>query len=154
VLSAALTELYQAEERNTQRRALIRPFPSKVSPDSKDAIYTKHREHIIAESGFVIFVSGNRYKKGEPNRVLHDSPGVLEEFEIAKRQRKYIIPIGATGHASRTIWTEVMAHLGRFYPKGDVAEPFQVLGSPNATNEQLIEAVFEIISRVTRPVMA
>lgn len=55
---------------------------------------------MISNSGICIFMFGNKVENGE--NVIAD--GMLEEFEIAKKLGKIIIPIGNTAEAANEIF--------------------------------------------------
>lgn len=144
----ALEELYRLERSiSANSRTVLRPFPQKP-PDgiSREALWTKYREDMISRAGFAVFLCGNKLVDGE----LSVAQGVLEEWEIARRLGKYPIPIGVTGHAASQIWEEVTASLDTFYPKGGVRQHFKTLGDKKSSNEQILEAVFAIIKRITK----
>jgi hypothetical protein len=146
VVIGALETLYAQDNGNPDRRTLLRPFPQ-VTPQgiTKDAFQTKSRRDMIANAGFTLFLSGNKLDEGTGD--VRPGLGVLEEFQLTREMDRYPIPIGASGHAARQIWQEVMASLDKFFPFGGVREHFETLGKPDSTNEQLVEAVFKIIER-------
>lgn len=83
-------------------------------------------------------------------------PGIREEFDIAVREGSRPIPVAATGHGAPVsgavdLWNEVMGRLAAFYPEGGVESFFKVLGDPSRSNDELLQAIFGIIDRVTRP---
>ena len=58
--------------------------------------------------------------------------------------------MGATGSAAHQIWEEVVNSLKLFYPGGGVNNYFNILGNPNKTNDEIIEAIFAIINKVAK----
>ena len=109
---------------------------------------THHREELIGRSGVVIVIAGNRAKGGGTEL----SPGVLEEVEIARREGKFIIPIGATGHVARKVWEDASADPDTFLPGIKAKNELAVLGNSSATNEQLMNALFVILAKAGRAV--
>ena len=87
---------------------------------------------------------GNKRVKGKT--VIAN--GMLEEFEIAKLLGKYPIPIGASGHTARKIWKSVSANLSNFFPKGGVTKHFQVLGDASKSNQELLDAAFDVLKHI------
>lgn len=149
VTLGAMEELY-AKDRMTvgNNRTMLRPFPQQPPQGTtKEEFWARYREDMISNAGFAIFVCGN--KKDESGRTII-SDGVLKEWEIAKKLKKYPIPIGATGYAALEIWKEVSASLDEFYPKGGVQGHFKTLGNERSTNEEVIDAVFAVIKRITK----
>jgi hypothetical protein len=140
----ALEPLYASKTNQQANRTIIRPFPQSVPQSmTREQLWTKYREEMISMSGFAVFVCGNKLSGGKT--VIAD--GMLEEFKIAKALGKYPIPIGATGWAAQKIWKEVTSNLDSFYPKGGVKGHFEVLGNPNKSNGDYVEAIFAIIKR-------
>ena len=146
VLIGALEERFNNDKVSSER-ITMRPFPqasAKGIPPKK--LRTKYREEIISNAGFTIFICGNKFNARKKQIIQAD--GVLEEFEIAKSQGKFPIPIGATDYAAEIIWKEVMNNLSEFYPKGGVKKYFEILGKSDSTDEQIIEAIFSIMKSV------
>ena len=117
------------------------------SPTEKTALYTKHRETIISQVGFCVFVSGNR-QSTEGN--AENSPGVIEEYAIAVKGERVPIPFGASGWSSRHIWNEVNKDRARHFRGFDVDIPFELLNTPNLPDAEYIGAIIEIIRRCSR----
>ncbi len=146
----ALEELY-AKQRSisANNRTVIRPFPQDApTGTSRGELWSKYREDMISKSGFVIFLSGNKWNEASGQTVIAD--GVIEEWEIARKLGKYPIPVGATGHAARQVWQEVNASLDTFFPKGGVRGHFKTLGDEGSSNEEIVEAIFAIVKRITK----
>lgn len=128
-------------------RAILRPFPQAASQDDIEkvkAFWKNYREEMIGLSGFAVFVAGNKL---EGNTIVPAS-GVRQEFDTAMRLGRLPIPVGATGFVAEDIYNEVVPRLRELYGTVDVVEPFKVLGSKDATNERLVDAVASIIKAV------
>lgn len=141
----ALRALYGVPKGADLERLVVRPFP-RVERRNQKAQNTRHREDLIARSGILVVIAGNREQAG--GVVI--SPGVLEEVEIALREGKYIIPMGATGHAARTIWEKAVADPEKFLPGLRARRELTVLGDSNATNEQLLNALFVLLGKAEK----
>jgi hypothetical protein len=128
-------------------RLVLRPFPRSVEGDRKPKIFREWREAMLSLSGFSIFVAGNKPDRVTQEIILGD--GVMQEFEIGTTAplANFPIPIGATGYAARQIWETVMKDPSRYYGRLDVKEPLQALGDKDITNDSVIEAIFEIVTR-------
>ena len=86
---------------------IVKPF---VGIDKHAAKEKKHaREKAIGQCGASIFVFG----ESDANTASSVS-GVLEEFEIAKKQHKTIIPVAYPGMVSEIIWTEVKRNITQY----------------------------------------
>ncbi len=93
--------------KNTERHLIIRPFVG----NDKDASEKKYnlREKVLSTCGAAIFVFGENDQNAK-----FVSSGVMEEFLIAKRQHKIIIPISYPGMVSEKIWEEVKSNLTEY----------------------------------------
>ena len=70
---------------------------------------SKMREEVISSCGSAIFVFGD-YEHHSPN----PNCGVKEEFEIALKNHKTIIPISYPGMRSELIWNEMKSNITKF----------------------------------------
>lgn len=133
---------------NDEGRLQLRPFPQEPpSGMTLDAYWTQYRKRMISHSGSCVFVSGN---KRDANGDIVDASGVFEEFEIVCEQKKYPIPIGATGHAASKLWMQVRDSLNQFFPGGGVKMHFDLLNQSSKSNEQIVEAVIAILKTISR----
>lgn len=147
VILGAMEALYSDEYIDPNDRLYLHPFPQSIPKGmTKGDLYTKYRKTILSRSGIVIFLCGNKLDAASGETVI--ASGVLEEFNIAKNLGKYLIPIGASGHAAGQIWHEVKKSVTEFYPGGGVEGYFEILGDSNRTDEELVEAVFAIIDLI------
>lgn len=128
----------------------FRPFPQSIPADvDKTRLYSEHRRRLLMDAGIAVFLSGNR--TNPETGSLEDSPGMKEEFSLALEQGAIPIPVGATGHSASRLWNEVSREPRRFFGELPVEEPLRVLGDPRSSNDQLIGAIFAIISEERRP---
>ena len=86
---------------------ITRPFVGFGEKSLEDK--KKRREDVIAECGSAIFVFGD-YDQDSPN----PNSGVKEEFEIALKNKKTIIPIAYPGMRSELIWNELKENLTQY----------------------------------------
>nr|VFK23157.1 MAG: SIR2-like domain-containing protein [Candidatus Kentron sp. MB]VFK28338.1 MAG: SIR2-like domain-containing protein [Candidatus Kentron sp. MB]VFK74210.1 MAG: SIR2-like domain-containing protein [Candidatus Kentron sp. MB] len=140
----ALRGLYGVPKGRDMNRLVVRPFP-RVEPENQPVQNTRHREDLIARAGVLVVIAGNR--KREQSEEIENSPGVFEEVDIALRERKTVIPIGATGHAAKEIWEKAMAEPECYLPGIEIKGELETLGDPNATNEQLLDALFKLLAK-------
>lgn len=89
------------------RYLIIKPFVGnkKDSPIEK----RRSREKVIGQCGTAIFVFGDL-----DGNSINKTSGVLEEFEIAKKQHKAIIPIAYPSMISEQIWKDVKSHITQY----------------------------------------
>jgi hypothetical protein len=66
---------------------------------------------MISQAGIAVFVFGN--KEGS-NGIIVNSDGMMNEFEIAKKQNKIIIPVGSTGGAALEIYNSIKSNISDF----------------------------------------
>ena len=146
VAYGALNEIY-GQQLETSRVRLL-PFPQvDLSSTARGELFTKHRETMISQVGFVIFVSGNRNK---PSGERENAPGVLEEFAIGAKTQKIPVPISASGSSAAHIWNEVASDKAKFFRGIDVDAPFKALAEQGQSDDFYIEAALEIIRRCSR----
>ena len=120
-----------------ERYLIIKPFVGnkKDSPIEKK----RSREKVIGKCGSAIFVFGEL-----DGNSINKTSGVLEEFEIAKKQHKTIIPIAYPGMISERIWDEVKNCLTQYpYLEGKL----QFLTS-SCHVDLLLSIVLEILDSV------
>lgn len=123
-------------------RLVVRPFP-RAEKTKQQVQNTRHREELIARSGILVVIAGNRERDG----LTEKSPGVIEEVDIALREGKYVIPVGATGHAAYEIWKKAIANPEDYLPGIKATNELTVLGKSDATNEQLMNALFKLLAK-------
>jgi hypothetical protein len=61
-----------------------------------------------------------------------------------------LIPIPCTGHAAEIIWQEIEPELDKLFPKVDVRPDFLILRDGASSEDQMIEAIFNILMKVRR----
>lgn len=143
----ALRGLYGLPKGEKLERLVVRPFPGGAKASQQER-YTRHREDLLSRCGAVIVIAGNRKTAGG----TETSPGVLQEVEIALREGKRIIPIGATGHAARKVWEQATAHPEKYLAGIKGKKELQVLGDASASNKKLIDAVFDLLAKAAKAV--
>lgn len=148
VTIGALEALYRSPTSQIEERTVLRPFPQ-VPPSSGSLgdIWERYRQDMISKAGFAIFLAGN---KRDPAGAVVDADGVVREFEIAVEHGVYPIPIGATGHAAKTLSDRVLADLTKYFPNhaAKVKTPLTTLADDSAGEAKWLEAVFNIIKTI------
>ena len=94
---------YLAKEgvKDIEKYLIVRPFVGKGETATTEKRYL--REEVIGKCGSAIFVFGDC--------VPNSMSGVMEEFDIACKQHKTIIPIAYPGMISDDIWKKVNRNL-------------------------------------------
>lgn len=147
VVIGALESLYQHNYYDASDRLFLRPFPQQPPAGMTiPQFWTRYRTDMLARAGASIFICGN--KRDATTGLVVEADGVIEEFQLAVKQGVFPIPLGATGHAARTIWNEVNKSLSKFFPDGGVKGHFATLGKTTSTPEQLVDAVIGILKHL------
>jgi hypothetical protein len=128
LLSNGITQL--------DKRIQVRPFDDNL--DAND--FTKYREYLIGRNNIAIFVFGQKFIGGNST----NSEGVIEEYKIARKLGKIIIPIGSTGFAAHQILEEIKQEIIQ-YP---YLEPYIDILSTEKDVSALSKAVLQIIKDV------
>lgn len=105
VISGVLEQTIMAGRRLDSEQLVLRPFPQTQSGAKPlPELWREYRHTMLAHAGIAIFLFGNKLVNGE----VVESNGMREEYEIARQQGVFIIPVGVTGSISRTLWKEVI----------------------------------------------
>ncbi len=96
----------------------------------------------------MVVVAGNKLDL-EGRLVLAD--GVQREAAMARELSKPLLPVGASGFVARALWEEMRADPGRHLPARTPRRPFNILGSPRATDQQIIDSLFVLIDWLRSP---
>ena len=86
-----------------EQKLLLRPFYEKMEDNSK----SNHRYNMISECNICIFMFG---KSPSVDGMTLNSKGVKEEFEIATKLNKAIIPLPTTKYAAKEIYDYVLSN--------------------------------------------
>ncbi len=133
VAGPAIQYLLSNGKKQIDKYIQVRPFDDNLTASD----FTKYREYLINHNNIVLFVFGQKFE----NNISCDSKGVIEEFEIAKRMNKIIIPIGSTGFAAKYIYNIVRNDITN-YP---YLEPYIDLLGTETDIEILSKAIVHII---------
>lgn len=127
------------------KRLRLFPFPFDQPPGVKrDEFYRTNRRSMIQESGVAIFICGNKLD----GKKLVSSGGMREEYQMAREAGHICLPVGRSGHVAREIWQELEKDQTSAFPGIDVGSELSLLGSDDATVEQLLDAIFSILEKV------
>ncbi len=137
IINGSLREIFDNKNGHVDDYLKLYPFPQTKNSEELWPIY---REKVMKNVGICIFIFGNKIQK-ESNSPI-DANGVISEFNIAKKYKKIIIPIGSTGWASKTIWNEVNQNIHE-YPY--LRKYIDKLGSEKDP-EQIMKLIKNIIS--------
>jgi hypothetical protein len=125
-------------------RLILRLFPQDIAPAPDRArVYRAIRSDMIAQSGAVIVLAGN--KLGQHGN-LETAPGVIEELDLARSSRKLVIPIGATGHVAATAWAALSTEWKKSGVRSELQHSLATLGGSSTTDDELVGAIFNILA--------
>lgn len=148
VVSGALETILSAPLRYREKQLQAVPFPVAADARARRRLYRQHREKVIAKCGIAIFTFGT---KRDGNRIV-DAQGMREEFDIARSEGLFVLPVGATGSVAKQLWDEINASFAEFYPNAssDFVRHFKTLGRVTATSDQLTRALLRMIEELRR----
>jgi hypothetical protein len=144
VITGALEQIYLHDKKIDTKRLLLRPFPQGIIDDTtRKALWTKYREDMIFHSGIAVFIYGN--KRDSYGNII-EAGGMAEEYQIAKQEKKLIIPVGCTGYVANRIWREVNDDFQAFYAIED-DKLKGIFGKLNekAAPEEMCDTIIEFI---------
>ena len=116
----------------------IRPFAFQLTEIEKKGFNTKYRTGIISECGISIFIFGN--KKLETGDIVV-ADGVLEEYELSKKNGLIIIPVGTTGYASKRIYDDLFSGQCSY----DYLLPYKDILGTSKDIDKIVDSIIEII---------
>lgn len=102
-ISGAISEYCFTRGLRVENHLILNPYSHDCSPEDE----FEWRKRLIDSAHAVIFLFGQSMDKR--NNPI-SSRGVLEEYEIARKLNKPIIPLGSTGFASQRILNEAKRH--------------------------------------------
>ena len=142
VALGALEHIYS--ENLPLNRVSLFPFPQRIPEGvSREMFYTRYRTSMVSNSGFVLFIAGNREDAETKRAVI--APGVMEEFAIASRLGKVPIPFGASGWAAQEIWKRISENPDVYYARKDVVTPLKTLGEAGKSDDEYLTAIFDML---------
>ena len=127
---------YLAKEgvKDIEKYLIVRPFVGKGENAATEKRYL--REEVINKCGSAIFVFGDR--------IPNTKSGVMEEFDIACKQHKTIIPIAYPNMISDDIWKKVNENITSYpYLEGLINKL-----SSNESIDELSKTIIHILDSV------
>ena len=111
VINGALNAINE-DNLNIEKAITIKPLPLIDGSDKHMSKSSKEmfQNNMIEKAGIIIFLFGNNYYDGE----LRISQGVLHDFQRAKEQGKYLIPVGSTGYCAEHILLEIERNIENY----------------------------------------
>jgi hypothetical protein len=146
VINGVLDNMENERNQNLDDYLIMRPFPQfETKGKNLSDLWSDYRKRFIPLAGIAIFVFGNR--KNRITGELEEATGVIDEFNIASENGLLLIPIGATGFVSESLWTKVIESFLDFFPNHEyLLEEFKKLGDNKTDNSEIIQTVMKIVN--------
>lgn len=145
VISGALEQTFKSPKAKLEDKLILRPFPQSTSGEiSLSELWTKYREDMINYAGIALFLFGNKL---DGEKII-PSNGMREEFEIAKKNDLFLLPIGATGYMSKELWLELNEQI-QDNPNipNKMKELYLKLGEFEVDYKKMIDIITQIIEQ-------
>lgn len=149
VIEGAYSEIYSNSLFiDSRERIKLYPFyqqNSNTDEGKMNKFKTVYRNEMLRQVGMAIFLYGTKRKE---NSIV-DSSGIEEEFNIAKENGIFLIPVCSTGGMSEKLWKRINTDLNSYgYDTADLKELFVKLRdlNPRDNKSSLIETVCNIIT--------
>ena len=136
------------EQEINNKRLLLRPFPQGIQNKKiQKKLWTKYRKDMISQAGISLFLFGN--KKDKDGKIIL-ADGIQEEYQLSKKNKNIIIPIGVTGYLAKEIYDKFEKEGLEYYgeKKEKIIDLFQKINN-GTLNEKLIENILEFLKIVT-----
>lgn len=127
--------------KDSSKHLIIKPFVGIDKGAAKDK--KQSREKVIGQCGATIFVFGENNANSS-----YSLSGVFEEFQIAKKLHKTIIPIAYPCMVSEEIWKEVRNNLTR-YPYLENCIDMLTSSQPSNTLADNIVQILDSVQKAT-----
>jgi len=141
VISSAVEESLH-QKKHISKFLEIFAFPYEdTQRDDYDDLKIEYRNSIMNDVGTAIFIFGNK----EINHGVINAPGVWEEYQIAKKQGRAIIPIGTTGYQAEKILNDLLSTRLPEY----LVEHIEILRFSQNAGE-IISCVGEVLKKINK----
>jgi len=147
IVDAALQQIYRNERRILTDELVIRPFPQ--STEGKQ-LWTEYRKNMLDFAGLSVFMFGNRLATASGG--IEESPGVIEEFEVAHAKGVKVLPLGFTGFAAKTLWEKVNTNFDTYYPSASPSFKtwFTELGDPTRSLDDQLKTTISALTELQK----
>ena len=147
-VSGALGVILKEPTPNLEKSLLLRPFPQEAPPGTDVVAFrTRYRDGMIQQAGLCVFICG--LKRAPHGGALVVADGVMEEYKMAKRLGRIIVPVGASGGAAAGIW-ELVEKSG-ILPAGLSKADFSRLNDAGESPAALAGIIAKAIEAVDKP---
>ena len=144
VINGALKTIRTKKYCHFDEHLSLRPFPQNITdPVRKAELQKEYREDISNETGITIFLFGNKLDKTTGKTI--NSTGCLDEYELAKKHKHVIIPIGSTGYAAKEIYDDVKKNI--------VDHPYLVDVIDDLGTETDVDSIIKLVEKVIKNII-
>ncbi|MEO8173991.1 MAG: SIR2 family protein [Sediminibacterium sp.] len=103
VMNGALEMIHSRPDKYGEDQLIVKPFPQfKTGEKELPQLWAEYRYSMLAYAGVAIFLFGNKNRRDGPGIIEAD--GLIKEFEIAKAQGLFLLPVPATGYVSEILF--------------------------------------------------
>ncbi|MBP7359775.1 MAG: SIR2 family protein [Prevotella sp.] len=142
VISGAISQLNK-EGKPIDGNLVIYPFPQGGSDIIK--MWNDYRKEMISKCGVSLFLLGN--KRGKEGNIIQ-SEGMATEYEIAKDNNNFLIPVGATGYMSKELWKSQMKDISTDPQYKDFMSDIKALGDDSLSLDGLKDVILNILTKI------
>nr|A0A5B8Z1N3.2 RecName: Full=NAD(+) hydrolase ThsA; Short=NADase ThsA; AltName: Full=Thoeris protein ThsA [Cytobacillus dafuensis] len=144
VINGSLDYVYSTNKRKISDYLILRPFPQYATNGLELMdLWDQYRRDFISDVGCAVFIFGNK----EVNGKVVDAGGVRKEFDIAVAQGIKVIPVGATGYMSKTLWEETITNYDKYYSDFPALKAdFEFIGDASHNHHEIITRIIKIIT--------
>lgn len=133
------------------KRILIYPFPkmyySVPENERSDELkqqFINYRQKMIDKCGIAFFMFGTKTDKNTGETII--ASGMIEEFEIAHKQGKYVFPIGCTGGTAKLLAEKVLRDYKAYNETPiEVEKLFLELNMSDIKPDKIIDNILQIV---------
>lgn len=145
IIFGALDEIYVNGKGNKEQLE-IKPFPQSNHANTKQ-VWTQHRKTMISNCGVAIFLFGNIID--DKGQVIN-SPGMREEFEIAKSNNAYLLPVGETGYMAKELYDETLASYEKYNSNYNMnaKSSFQLLKDDSTGLTNTVDKIMTVLNSI------
>jgi hypothetical protein len=150
VINGSMTYLNELGRTVRDDDLMMRPFPqAPTGTKALPELWADYRKEMIGQAGIAVFLFGNKL---DAAGAVVEASGMKAEFDLCVQAGVHPLPVGATGSMARTLWQQVDANVGTYYPKADggFRANLRALGDTSASPGDLICTIQKLINHLQR----
>jgi Sir2- and TIR-associating SLOG family/SIR2-like domain len=149
VVAGAVQQIYSGRQRSVGEQLILRPFPIGIKDEAqRQATFARYREDLVVQAGIAVFIMGNKDVGGS----IVNADGMRAEFEAARQNGLYVVPVGASGSMALELWKEVMGQIKTYFPDNEeaVRPLLEAIGDTSGDPEAILAPLLELIGLLSR----